>query len=640
MDKEMDRNLTLHGIIGNGMILQQGVSVPIWGKYTPGAPVTLNFLDKTYRTVADAAGAWMVHLEAAGPGGPYTMTIRGEGDKNLEPIVLKDLYIGDVWLCSGQSNMELPMNRVKDEYPEEWKPPINGLLRQFKVNPTWDFSGPQEDLPEGCAWVGATEGTLGDFGATGWFFAKALYEKHRTPIGLINAAAGGSPIEAWMSKDALKEFPQALAQGAQYGDADFRESVIKKSAFQQQTWYEGIQREDEGLSPEAPWYLPGTDDSAWEAITLPGYFADAGLGEFCGVIWLRKTVKVPPEMAGKPARLWLGTIIDADTVFINGVAIGATTYRYPPRKYGIPEGLLQEGDNQIAIRVICCNGNGGFTLGKPFYMFFGTPEDDTCISLQGIWKYKTTAQSEPKPGEFFIQWQPTGLFNGMIAPLLRYPVRGVIWYQGESNEGNAAVYGHLFTAMIQDWRIKKAAPQLPFLFVQLPLFGAPGANTEDSGWALVREAQQSGLTLPHTGMAVALDLGEWNDLHPTKKKPVGYRLALAAGKALEGERNGAPGPLLQSIDRIGNKLILTFDPGGTGLVIKPAPMYVTMVSKEGIKTPLPGELWGINQISVDISSIREPWKILYAWADNPADRALYNNEGLPAIPFRRIIPAS
>jgi sialate O-acetylesterase len=614
--------IKLSALIGDGMIIQQGTGFPVWGDSVPETRITVIFLDKTYTTRASTNGKWRIVLGDAPEGGPYTMDIFS--DDADECIHITDIYAGDVWLCSGQSNMELPMERLKDDFSEEWKPPINGLIRQFKVPQEWDFSGPREEF-YGGAWVPASPETLKDFSGTAWFFAKKLYEKHKTPIGLINTALGGSPVEAWMSKDALAPYPQKIAQSEPYIDTAFMEKRVRENEERQSVWHNTVYANDKGLADE--WFREDTHDSAWETLKLPGQFDAGGVPVgFCGVLWLRRKFVVPPENAGKPAKAWFGVITDADTVYVNGVKIGDTAYRYPPRKYTIPAGVLHEGENQITIRVVCNDGQGGVTRDKPFKIFSG----DWEVGLHGMWKYKISLTIPPIPPNFFIKWQPMGLYNAMIAPLLTLPLKGVIWYQGESNDSSPKEYAALFADLIKDWRLKKNQPDMPFLFVQLPIFGVPGENTEKSAWAQIREAQSKALALPKTGMACALDLGEWNDLHPIDKKGVGERLALAAEAVVYGEKNNTPGPLARIAHREGDRLIITFDEWGAELKAQETP-YVSVIA-EGKTFRLPVHIEDNNLIVENIPPDAET--VLYAWADNPADRQLYNVDGLPAIPFR------
>jgi sialate O-acetylesterase len=606
------------------MILQYGARNPIAGESLPGAEITISFLGKVYHAHADADGRWQALLDSAEPGGPFTMEVSA-GD-TAEVIYIKGIYIGDVWLCSGQSNMELSMERLKDDFPEEWTPPVNSLIRQFKIPQEWDFSGPHSDL-RGGSWTAASPDTLHAFSGTAWFFARTIFEKYKTPIGLIHAAMGGTPVESWMSGEALSAFPGKLALAAQYADPACRDAAVQANLAEIAAWEDTAARQDRGL--DGQWQRPETDIAEWNVMRLPGHFAGAGLDRFCGVIWLRRTFDAPERLAGRAASVWLGTITDADTVFINGVEVGKTTYRYPPRKYVIPAGLLHAGENTIVARVVCCSGDGGVTRDKAFRVF-----GEGCrIELAGEWNYCVGMRAASvRPAEFFPQRLPTGLFNAMIAPVLRRPFTGVIWYQGESNEGNPGEYAALFTAMIQDWRKKNRREDLPFIFVQLPLFGEPEENDEASSWAAIREAQLSALSLPATGMAAGLDLGEWNDLHPINKKDIGRRLALAAESVVFKNSNTAPGPLPRSVQRRKGRLVLTFDKCGKGLAAREKP-YVSVVAG-GTLVRLPADIESPECLSVDISSVEKPERILYAWANNPRDRQLYNADGLPVIPFR------
>jgi sialate O-acetylesterase len=666
--------LKVSPLISSGMVLQQGAAAPIRGQAAPGAEITVSFLGKAYRAAADSGGAWQLLLDSQPPGGPYSMEIAANGEK----IALDDIYIGDVWLCSGQSNMELPMQRLKDDYPEEWAPPINALIRQFKVPQEWEFSGPRGELSGGC-WKAAGAQTLDEFSGTAWFFARALYENHPVPVGLINAAWGGTPAEAWMSREALTAsavagFPAKIAAGDQYNNSANAE-IARTHESAIQAWEDRAAAADQGLA-EA-WQRPETDTAAWGDISLPDNFAGSVPADFCGVIWLRREFEADAEFAAGEARLWMGTIVDADTAYVNGVEVGNTPYRYPPCKYIIPAGLLHAGKNQIVVRVICRDGEGGVTKGKAFRVF----SEMGSIELGGVWKYRIGASVGPRPAEFFFQRQPMCLFNAMIAPVLGFPLKGVIWYQGESNDPNPHEYAALFPALINDWRKRNnpgGSSPLPFLFVQLPIFGDPGDNNESSSWAIIREAQAQALSLPATGMAAGLELGEWNDLHPINKKGIGRRLALAAEKTVFGQPNTSPGPMVRGVERRGNRVLITFDNCGGGLTYEREESHAEAQGHKGRKDKrkeeerghenlylplgdlcasvplrepllepphlsviaggesfrLLAEIDGTDCISIDISTIKNPEKILYAWANNPRDRQLFNADGLPVIPFR------
>ncbi|MDR3020636.1 MAG: sialate O-acetylesterase, partial [Treponema sp.] len=362
----------------------------------------------------------------------------------------------------------------------------------------------------------------------------------------------------------------------------------------------------------------------------PGDFAEAGLKSFCGALWLKKEFVIDNNLLDSDWKVWLVTITDSDTVYINGIEIGNTGYRYPPRKYSIPHGVLQKGENTIIIRVICNNGEGGVTIEKDFRVFSGSES----VELAGEWDYRVGAKvTSACPEQFFFQRQPIGNYNAMIAPVLKFPLKGVIWYQGESNEQNPHEYAALFQAMIKDWRGKNKNEALPFLFVQLPIWKEETDNNENDSWALLREAQAAALSLPHTGMAAALELGEWNDLNPLNKKDVGIRLFLAADKVVFNCENTSPGPQVRAWEKRQDKLYILFDNCGSGLKSACGKTFVSLIDGDEMQR-VPAEIEGSDLISIDISTAKNVKKVLYAWAINPKDRQLYNSDGLPAIPFK------
>jgi len=607
----------LSTLISGGMIIQRDVPFPVWSK----EKLSILFLGKKYIS-QNVNGKWLLTLDPVKAGGPFTMEI--SGDKNS--FTVSDIYSGDVWMCAGQSNMEMQMDRLRDDFGEEWENKDFPLVRLFNVPQEWDFTSPREELTGG-SWILPSKETLHEFTGTGWFFAKEMYKKHGIPIGLVRTAWGGTPVESWMSADALKDFPEKIAEGKKYADNAKRTQIIKETDDAINKWEKHLKSKDRGFAEE--WEKEQTDISNWDDITLPGDFSAAGLSDFCGVIWLARDIEVSAGFAVKKVFVWLGTITDADTVYINGVEIGNTGYRYPPRKYAC-KGIIKKGKNRIVIRVICNNGEGGVTLDKPFRLF----TDNEISELAGTWKYKVGASTSTRPAEFFFQRLPTGNYNAMIAPLIKYPLKGVIWYQGESNDSNPNDYGKLFRLMIQDWRKKCGNRELPFIFVQLPVWKPPSDNNEDSSWAIIREAQAAALSLPATGMACALDLGEWNDLHPLNKKDVGIRLFLAAEKTIFKTENSSPGPVLQRVEKRQEKLFLYFNNCAEGLKIIPEgeKPYVSIIDRK-TQVRLPVEINGKDVVCVSLSSLKEPKKIFYAWADNPAARQLYNSDGLPMLPF-------
>jgi sialate O-acetylesterase len=616
VDLNLSRDLGLSPLVSDAMVIQEGAAFPLWSR----KKLSVTFLGKTYES-RNTDNKWLITLDPAPPGGPFTMDIVSDNGS----VSIKEIYIGDVWLCAGQSNMELMMQRLRDNYGEEWELDNYPPVRNFKAVQEWDFSSPSEEL-SGGVWKIASRETIEEFSGTAWFFAKKMHERHGVPIGLVNTAWGGTPVESWMSLDALADFPAKIAEGSQYSDPVKRAGITEKTNEAIKEWETNLAHEDLGLPKD--WKNPKTDISAWGDMTLPGDFAAAGPTRFCGVIWLARDFEVSASFASHNAKVWLGTIVDADTVFVNGVEIGGTGYRYPPRKYPVKQGLLHGGKNRIVIRVTCNNGEGGVTQDKPLRIF----TEDESIELTGAWKYKIGAAAQTRPEEFFFQRLPMGNYNAMIAPLLKYPFKGVIWYQGESNDPNPREYSSLFISMISDWRKKNNNAHLPFIFVQLPIFGEPHDNDENSSWAIIRQAQASALSLPTTGMAAALDLGEWNDLHPLNKKDVGIRLFLAAEKTLFKNENSSPGPTPRGFEKRQEKLFVFFDNCAKGLRAEQQPYVSVIDEKNKIRTP--AQIEGPDTISVDLSAVKNAKKVLYAWANNPRDRQLYNSEGLPALPFK------
>jgi len=614
-------------LVSDGMVLQRDTHATVWGWAGESETVTINFNGRTYRATTDTDGKWTVLLSELKAGGPYTMEINASNH-----ITLQNVLVGDVWVCSGQSNMQLWMGRVKYRYADVIARADNLHIRQFLVPGRYDFEEPQEDFESG-RWVSADPESVLTFTAVGYFFAKTLYEKYGVPIGLINASLGGSPAEAWLSEEALKVFPEHLDTAKRFRDSAYRSQIMEKDKAVSDAWYARVQQLDRGLAKgQRPWYEPGCDASEWATMNVPGYWADEGLGRVNGVVWFRKEVNVPASMTGKPARLWLGRIVDGDSTYVNGTLVGSISYQYPPRIYDVPANVLREGKNVIVVRIISNTGRGGFVLDKPYRLSAA----GHTIDLQGQWQYKLGATMDPLPAKTFIEWQPLGLYNGMIAPTSDYRIKGVIWYQGESNAGRAFEYRKLFPALIADWRAKWNQGDFPFLYVQLANFMEAKGQPSESDWAELREAQLKTLAVANTGMAVAIDLGEWNDVHPLNKEDVGKRLALAAQKIAYGDDEVVhSGPIYESMKIEGNKVILTFTHRGAGLASQGGDELRQFAIAGADKK----FVWARAKVEGDTivvwnEDVIHPVAVRYAWADNPEGANLYNREGLPAAPFR------
>jgi sialate O-acetylesterase len=602
--------------------------VKIWGWADAGENVIVNFNGKTYTATADADGKWAVTLSPSTAGGPYDMEIKAANN-----ITLKNILIGDVWVCSGQSNMELDMETLKDKYPQEIANSDNRFIRQFEVPDKYFFDAPRDDVESG-SWRPANPQTIYKFTAIGYFFAKELNRKYRIPIGLINASLGGSPIQSWMSEETIKAFPEDFATLQKYKDPAYIKQVEDKDEAASNAWYGHINREDKGLSlGKKPWYDPACDVSGWQIMNIPGFWADGPIGNVKGVVWFRKDIDVPAFMAGKPARLWLGRIVDGDETYVNGKKVGETGYEWPARKYDIPADLIREGKNTIVVRVINCNSwaRGGFVPEKS-YELVGA---DKTVDLKGPWKYKLGVTSESLSPKTFIQWQPVGLFNGEIAPLLNYTIKGVIWYQGEANTRKPLEYQKLFPTMVADWRQRWGEGDFPFLYVQLASFMAAKDQPSESNWAELRESQLKCLSVPNTAMVVTTDIGEAADIHPLDKLDVGKRLTLAAENIAYGKKDVVySGPIYKSMAVDGNKIMLKFADVDGGLVAKGGELkYFSIAGADKKFVWAKAKIEG-DKIIVWSDEVESPVAVRYAWADNPDGANLYNKAGLPASPFR------
>ena len=619
--------IKLPKLISDGMVLQRNTNIKIWGWASAGEKVSIQFIDKEYNTTTDSKGDWSVSIQTQKAGGPYEMIINASNK-----ITIHDIMIGDVWICSGQSNMEHSLGSFDWVYKKEIENSTNKYIRQFLVPQKYNFNTPQTDLESG-SWKSANPKNVKNFSAVAYFFGKEIYDKYKVPIGLINSSLGGSPVESWISEDALKSFPAYYNEARLYRDSILIEKIKESDSRRINDWYQLSSKIDKGyLDPENIWKKVSLNDSDWLTMKIPGYWADTKVGPINGVIWCRKKVDIPPSIVRKKAKIVLGRIVDADSVFINGNFIGNTTYLYPRRRYDIPLNILKEGENTIVIRVVNSIGRGGFVFDKPYEI---ETENDT-IDLKGEWKFKVGDIMPSLAEQTFIRWKPLGLYNAMIAPLLNYTIKGAIWYQGESNADRPWDYKELFTTMIRDWRAKWNEGDFPFLFVQLPNFMEAESQPSENTWSLLREAQLQSLSVPNTGMAVTIDIGEWNDIHPVNKKDVGKRLFLAAEKVAYGDNDVVySGPIYKSMQIEDDKIVLTFSNIGSGLIVKGGgDLKEFAIAGTNKKFVWAKAKIDNNKIIVWSDEISNPVAVRYAWAINPAQANLYNKEGLLASPFR------
>lgn len=638
--------LKLPRLLSNHMVLQQNKKIRIWGEDEPGSRVTVTLAGTQYSAVADENGDWEVTLQEMSPGGPYKMTVQ---DDKGEERTARDILIGDVWMCSGESNMELPLGRVIEHYPYETGQCRNDCIRTFKITGHSDFHGPLKDHLSG-EWKSANEDTILDFSAAAYFFARHLYRMTGVPVGLIDASLGGSRIESWMGRDMLEGYDDLLALADEYSDDEFVKERLANNERQRLSWHSALDGQDTGLLEN--WMQRGLDVSDWKEIQIPFFFKDTELDGFIGSVWFRREFIVDKKYAAREARLWLGTIVDSDTVYVNGMEVGHTDCQYPSRKYTVPAGFLREGRNEITIRVVSEIGQGRFTDRKPYKILW----DEGRVELAGTWRYKIGACCGMAPEKDCVNWIPTGLYHGMTAPCHKYMIAGVIWYQGESSARTPGNYLDLMKRMINGYRQKWGDEKIPFFYVQLPNFSTEiydsGRDKRISDWPAIRDAQRRALAVPETGMAVAIDAGEDNDLHPLEKELIGSRLASLAARKLYGRREECDGPQVRRVD------IEQTAPGESpGKTVWKVTLWCRCASGMRVRDNAKGkkvtdfelidrdkavhvpdmQITGKKVILTAKTELALLGEIRYCYRDTCSGALIYNKEGYPMGPFRLVI---
>lgn len=623
-------DVRLPRLISDGMVLQRNKPLNFWGWAAPKEKVIINILNRRYQAVTGADGKWMVKVKPLPAGGPYNITVDG-----VNHIELHDVYVGEVWFCSGQSNMQLNMGDIHERYEDDIANYQNNKIRQFLVPNSLVNATVEHDDYSAGSWKSLNSQNALKFSAAAYFFARSLFNRQHVAVGIINASWGGTPIESWISADSLKSFPSIYEQVQRLRDTAYVNSVLAGNAAAAKA--EAIRtdkRADEGLIGKTRWFDKDYAPIGWKEMMLPGYWMGQGMSGFNGVVWFRKELTLTAQQAAAQApKLFLGRIVDADEVYVNGTLVGGTTFQYPMRRYYLKQSALHAGKNVVVVRVSNYNGNGGFVPGRPLYLAVGT---DT-LDLSGKWLYKVGQAFSPvKPGDNYNPaYQPMVMYNAMAAPAINYQIKGALWYQGESNTGRAKAYEQLLPALIANWRAAWGDKQLPFVYAQLPGYMEVKYFPMESNWAALRAAQRKTLAIPGTAMAVTIDLGEWSDVHPHNKKDVGERLELAAEQVAYGNKKlVSSGPVLQSARVNGGKVALSFTETGSGLVAKGDTLLryfeVAGIDKHFVKAA--ATIVG-NQVIVYSAEITSPAFVRYAWADNPEGANLFNKEGLPASPF-------
>lgn len=616
----------LPGIFGDNMVLQRNKPIPVWGWADPNEKIKVGFHHQSRTAVADKNGKWSLRLDAEKAGGPYELLVSG---KNT--IKFNNILVGEVWICSGQSNMEMPINGwgKVNNYEQEVRDANYPEIRHIKI-PNAVASTPKEDI-EPAPWKVCNPENSSEFTATGYFFGRELYNKLKVPIGLINSSWGGTMVETWTSHEALEsssEFGE-LIKSITSTNLDSL-SKVRNAAITKKI--EDLQGELGDIEKSRNWYEAGLDDTKWAHMSLPGLWEGKGLDGFDGVVWYRRQFEVSPTDSGKEAILELAMIDDNDITYINGVKVGGINSWNTERKYKIPAETLKAGKNTIAIRIEDTGGDGGvYGEDKDMKITIG----DRTVSLAGDWSYRVESilkLSAVGPNDY-----PTLLFNAMINPLIPYAIKGAIWYQGEANTGRAYQYRKAFPLMISDWRKRWRSGDFPFYFVQLSSFDASGGNSrKGSEWAELREAQSLTLTLPNTGMAVTTDIGDAKDIHPTNKQDVGKRLALIALHNTYGKNISSIGPTYRAMQIHANTVTLSFNNVGSGLMIKGGDGNLSgfeVAGKDKVFYPGKAFIQG-DRVVVLSDSVRHPVAVRFGWADDAGSDNLFNKEGLPAAPFR------
>ena len=619
-------DVTLPKIFSDNMVLQRNKTIPVWGWANANEKITVQFDHQTKKTKADKNGKWMVKLDNESAGGPYQLIVKG---KNT--ITINDVLVGEVWICSGQSNMEMPIEGWGqiNNYQEEISNANYPMIRHFKV-PNQVSSIPLTDV-SGGSWQICSPATAGDFSAVAYFFGRELYNKLKVPIGLLNTSWGGTIVETWTSRKAFENSDEFRNMIADMPSLNL-DSLAKARTAETRKRVEALQGSLDATNAST-WKDLNTDDSNWPQMELPNLWESQQIGDMDGIVWFRKTINISAEDAGKTATLFLSMIDDNDITYVNGVKVGSTDGYNAKREYTIAANILKEGKNVIAVRVEDTGGGGGI-YGDSADMKLTSGND--VMALSGRWSFKV---EKIAGGSVSIgpNSYPTLLFNAMVNPLIPFAMEGVIWYQGESNAGRAYQYSKAFPLMINDWRSRWNEGDFPFYFVQLASFNAANGDSKNgSSWAELRESQTKTLSLPNTGMAVTTDIGNPTNIHPKDKQDVGKRLAAIAFHNVYGENNVYSGPMYQSMKINGNKITISFTHTGSGLMVKDKYGYLTGFEIAGAnkKFHYAKAYMDGRDVVVYSDDVPDPVAVRYGWADDAGEANLFNKEGFPASPFR------
>lgn len=622
----------LHPLFSDHVVLQREKPVPVWGWSQPGTKVTVSFAGQTVAATVAADGKWMVKLKKlAASAEARTLTVTNS--TTHESAVVSDVLVGDVWLCSGQSNMEMgvAMCDVTNDIATANLPQLRLLTVAHRIS-----TAPVDSLS--CQWLPCSpetvlKGAWGGFSASAFFFGRDVQRELNIPVGLIHSSWGGTIAEAWTSAEGLEplgDFNEAVQR--------FRDSELKKGKDNYaQVYQKWCEAKDPGTIQG--WEKVASVDAAWKSVEMPQWVERVGLPGFDGMVWLRREFEVPAAWAGKELKLSLGPIDDFDTTWINGVRVGQMNRYDQPRIYTVPANVLKPGRNVITVRVLDTGGDGGFSGPAEQLRIAPSAEAAEPVSLAGQWQMRDSAPlaqlgAVPQPPNSGNPNVPTALYNGMIAPLLPFAIKGAIWYQGESNADRAWQYRRLLPAMIADWRKRFGVGEFPFYIVQLAAFQPTAPQPRENNWAELREAQAfTARTVKNSGLAVAIDIGDAADIHPKDKKNVGHRLALSALAQTYGKKLEYSGPWYRAMKVKGDKITLKFDHVDGGLVAKGGKLTGFAIAGDDKKFVWADAVIEGNTVVVSSPQVAKPVAVRYAWDINPVCN-LFNQAGLPAVPFR------
>lgn len=614
-------NVKMPLLFSDGMVLQRNKAIPIWGFADANEKIEVHFNKQIQKTTADKNGKWTLNLNSEKAGGPFELIIIGKNK-----ITIKNVLVGEVWICSGQSNMEFRVSKTinaEKEIADSNYP----MIRHFGV--AQDLSGkPKDDLKAG-KWEAANKETVGNFTAVGYYFARKLYTELKIPIGIINTSWGGTNVETWTSREAFQKSDEfkTLITGVPMVNVD---SISKLYAKQMKERIEKVQGTPVSTENENTFKDPVFNDASWGELNTPSLWENQPLEDLDGVVWMRKTITLSAEDIKNKATLHLSKIDDEDITYLNGIEVGRNTQYDVKRVYEIPANILKEGKNVIAVRIVDNSGGGGiYGDAADLKLSLGSKN----IPLDGRWKFKViVVKTSLSPNSY-----PSLLYNAMVNPLVPYAIEGVLWYQGEANVWRANQYKKAFPLMITDWRTKFKQGDFPFYFVQLSTFNEQNGNSKvGSRWAELREAQSETLKLPNTGMAVTTDIGNAKDIHPTNKQDVGLRLAAIALNNVYGKKRVYSGPTYKSQEIAGNQIILTFDNVGSGLTALDNSENLKGFEIAGADKVFHSAKAIIknNKVIVSSNQVQNPAAVHYGWADDDTEINLFNKEKFPASPFR------